>query len=137
MERFDVEIILDKGIQSEEELSDDELLIYSVAYFESIADMEGWDHFYTYEMRLYPALQIMLRLAGDICSLNVLKAYENHFIELGVKFTSTEIDGFLSTATNEYLASCPDWREEFSKLGQMRWNLISSYFKAEGIEIKT
>jgi len=137
MEKFDVDEILNKGLEDEDRLTKNELLIYSVAYFESLADIEGWDHFYTYSMRLYPSLLKILKLTGDIESLRILKDYENHFEKLGVKFAPEDIDQYLTTATNEYLESCPDWREQFSELGDNRWKLISSYLKLQGIELKT
>lgn len=79
MEILNTESIFDKGLKNEHELTENEKLIYSLAYFESIADMEGWDHFFTYSMKLYPSLIKILKLAGDHNSLRVLMNYENHF----------------------------------------------------------
>ncbi len=46
MKSLTVDEMLDKGIGDETNLSEQEWPIFAVAYLESIADMEGWDHFF-------------------------------------------------------------------------------------------
>jgi len=118
------EKILDKGLIDESALSENEKLIFSVAYLESIADMEGWDHFFTYSMRLYPHVIKLLKLTNDEASLNILYDYEKHFEKLGVNFSPKEIDGFLTNAPDSYYNSCPDWRELFEQASKERWAKI-------------
>ena len=137
MQVLDVEGVFEKGMSDQNSLSENEWLIYVVSYFEYMADAEGWDHFFTYFMPWYQKLSRGLKLAGDFGSLQVLKDYENHFTKLGVNFTSKAIDEFLTTASNEYLDSCPDWRDQFSDLGDQRWELISRYYRNIGVELKT
>ncbi|MGF1862082.1 hypothetical protein [Photobacterium profundum] len=137
MHVLDVEDILDKGVAQESSLTDIEWPIYIVAFFEYIADAQSWDHFFTYFMYWLPKLKQTLKLAGDMQSLLILKDYEGHFSKLGVKFTSNEIDHFLTSASNEYLDSCPDWREEFEACSIQRWSLISIYYSSIGVELKT
>lgn len=133
---MDVEEVLDKGLEDESGLSEVELQVFSVAYLESVADMEGWDHFYTYSMHLHPIMTSLLLSAEDRASLKVIQDYEKHFSELGVAFNVKEIDAFLSSASESYYSSCPDWREEFSLLSDQRWDKIVSYLNGQGIKLK-
>ncbi|BCE01997.1 DMP19 family protein [Marinicellulosiphila megalodicopiae] len=132
-----VDDILDKGLEDENSLDHDEKLIYSVAYLESIADMQGWDHFFTYTMEYYPDLIKLLKLSEDSVSLNILENYRNHFKEMGVSFNPESIENFLCTATDEYLMKCPDWREEFTEVYSHRWKLIANYCAKIGVQLKT
>jgi len=137
MQQLNVEEILDKGIENESCLDENEVLIFSVGYLESIADMEGWDHFFTYSMHLYSSLCKALKLAGDFASLKVIENYKSHFQSLGVPFEAKKIDIFLTNATDQYYSSCPDWREEFSILADQRWSLLTDFFRTEGVQIET
>lgn len=121
---MDSDMILDKGLTDESALSEKEKLVFSVAYLESIADMEGWDHFFTYSMRLYPNVIKLLKLTNDQASLNILYDYEEHFKKLGVNFAPKEIDIFLTKAPESYFNSCPDWRELFDQASKDRWAKI-------------
>ena len=136
MQTMDIEEIIDRGLSDEASLSETERLVYSVAYLESVSDMEGWDQFFTHSMGLYPALTKLLKLSGDFQSLSVVKNYKEHFKKNGVKFESKDIDRFLTNISNEYLDSCPDWREQFSDLSEQRWDLISRYFFSIGIKLQ-
>ncbi len=137
MQIIEVDNILDIGLSNESDLNENEKLIYAVAYLESVSDMEGWDHFFTYSMKLYPLLCRALKLASDLSSLSVIRDYEKHLESLGVDFKAQEIDCFLATATDEYLSTCPDWREQFSDLSEQRWVLIARYFQSIGVQLKT
>lgn len=134
---LNVDDILDKGLEAEEALTENERLIYAVAYLESIADMEGWDHYFTYDMKWYPLLIDLLRRAGDFRSLGIVNDYKKHFDELGVGFEAKEIDFFLCEASDDYFDTCPDWRELFSDMSEQRWRLIAAYFKNIGVNVKT
>ncbi len=130
---MDVNDILEKGLKGES-LTDNENMVYVVAYLESIADMEGWDHFFTYSMNLHQTLCNTLKEIGDFVSYKVIKDYESHFQKYGVMFESQEIDKFLAAASEEYFKRCPDWREEFFQASELRWDLMIKYFK--NIEIR-
>ena len=137
MKTLNVEKILDKGLQDEDSLTQDEKLIYVVAYFESISDMEGWDHFFTYSMEWYPLLTKILKLAGDFSSTKIIRDYKIHLKELGVAFNAQDIDTFFTNVPNEYYIFCVDWREKFSNSTEQRWQLIVRYFKTLNIRLET
>ncbi|WP_444886454.1 hypothetical protein [Microbulbifer sp. JMSA008] len=137
MNILDIDDLLDKCIEVESSLGEREMFLYSVAYLESVADMQGWDHFFTHSMHLYVPLCQILKLSGDLDSLRILKNYESHFSAFNVRFGAKEIDTFLSIATESYFASCPDWREMFSGLTEQRWSLISKYLESIGFQLKT
>lgn len=137
METLSVEGILDKGLESESLLSELEWPIFVVAYLESIADMEGWDHFFTYNLAWYSQLLDILRLSGDFRSLGIIKDYENHLIKHGVEFKQESIDAFLTKAPDDYFDSCPDWREQFQSNSESRWKLIERYYSDKGLRVKT
>ena len=130
-----VEEIVDKGLTNLSDLTDEERPIFYLAYLEQVADMEGWDFFFTYNMDSYPLVKQLLVSSGDFNSLKILKSYEDHFRELGVKFSSKEIDDFLLEASEAYYLSCPDWRAMFSKIHSERWKLVSKYYGSIGIEL--
>ena len=137
MQTLNVDAVLDKGLGSEADLSDLERSIFVVAYFESISDMEGWDHFFTYSLKWYPDLQRALEAAGDLGSLKVLRSYETHLSSLGVPLDAESIDTFLTKASTEYFDSCPDWREQFSEKMEERWKLISAHYSSIGVQLET
>lgn len=137
MKVIDVFEILDRGIDNEKNLSESEWPIFIVSYLESIADMEGWDHFFTYSMNWYPALSQALEMVGDTKSLKVIESYVQSFKKLGVKFDAESIDEFLLKAPDEYFESCPDWREEFTELAENRWKHFSNYYESDDIQLKT
>ncbi|EOK5797836.1 hypothetical protein ACM6VE_004580, partial [Vibrio parahaemolyticus] len=132
-----VDEVLDKGLTNFELLTEDEWLIFVVAYIEIVADMEGWDHFFTYNMDWYPVLVKSLQLSGDDVSLEILQNYEQHFANLKVSFDAKSIDTFLASASSRYLNSCPDWRELFSDAAEQRWLKIEAYFRSHGVKICT
>ena len=132
-----VDEIVEKGLTNLSGLSDEERPIYYLAYLEQVANLEGWDFFFTYNMDSYPLVKKLLVSAGDFSSLKVLKSYEDHFKALGIKFSSKDIDGFLLQASETYYRSCPDWRAMFSKLYRKRWKLVSKYYGSLGLELKT
>ncbi|MGD8113131.1 hypothetical protein [Vibrio sp. NTOU-M3] len=132
-----VDEILDKGLTNTELLTEEEWLIFVVAYLESIADMEGWDHFFTHHMNWYPILINSLKLASDEASLKIIENYKQHFVILGVNFNPESIDSFLASANSSYHESCPDWREQFSEASEQRWLKIGSYLSSHGIKIRT
>ncbi|WP_431688161.1 hypothetical protein [Hahella sp. NBU794] len=137
MQTINVDEVLDRGLEDQSTLKENELLVYSIAYLESVADMEGWDHFFIYSMTLYSSLCKLLKLAGDFSSFKVIENYKGHFQSLGVAFEAKAIDSFLTNAPDKYYSSCPDWREEFSSLSEQRWGLISEYFQSIGVQLKT
>lgn len=120
MKSLTVDEILDKGISDETKLSEQEWPIFAVAYLESIADMEGWDHFFTHSMEWYPLVLRALKLSGDFNSLKTIDNYRKHFESFGVDFEATEIDKFLCFASDKYFSEYADWREEFSQAGEQR-----------------
>ncbi|NRB81901.1 MAG: hypothetical protein HRU38_25135 [Saccharospirillaceae bacterium] len=137
MHTLNIENILDKGIDDEKSLSKLERSVFVVVYLESIADAQGWDHYFTYSMNLYDELELILTNCNDQLSLAVLNDYKGHFNDLNVNFSSVAIDDFLSKANHEYFDNCSDWREEFEKCFEQRWSLISAYFLNLGISVET
>ena len=131
-----VDEIVDKGLRHSSDLTDEEKPIYYLAYLEQVADMEGWDFFFIYNMDSYPLVKQLLISSGDFNSLKILKSYEDHFRALGVTFSSKEIDEFLLKASEAYYLSCPDWRAMFSKVYSERWKLISKYYGSIRLELK-
>ncbi len=131
-----IDEIVEKGLIHLSRLTDEEKPIFYLAYLEQLADMEGWDFFFIYNMDQYPLVKQLLLASGDFSSLKVLKNYEDHFKKLGIKFSPKEIDDFLLHASEEYYASCVDWRGQFSTLYPNRWKLVSKYYGSIGIELK-
>ncbi|MDM5131958.1 hypothetical protein OB962_13300 [Aeromonas piscicola] len=137
MQSLTVDEILDKGISDETKLSEQDWPIFAVAYLESIADMEGWDHFFTHSMEWYPLVLRALKLAGDFNSLKIIDNYRKHIESFGVGFEATEIDKFLCFASDKYFSECADWHEEFSQAAEQRWKLINQYYLNVGAALKT
>ncbi|WP_421910616.1 hypothetical protein [Marinobacter sp.] len=137
MRALSVDQIFDKGMHDEASLSEDEWPIFAVAYLESVADMQGWDHFFTYNMEWCPLVTRILKLSGDLQSLRVIEDYRKHFEHLGVGFEADEIDQFLAGVSHAYLDECPDWREEFTQLANTRWELIAQYCRNVGVNLQT
>ena len=137
MQTLDVDKILDKGLRDEASLSEQEWPIFAVAYLESVANMEGWDFFFTYRMEWYPLVIRTLKLSGDFQSLRILENYRKHYRSLGVDFTPDQIDRFLQTASDAYFSGCGDWREEFTQVAEIRWALVAQHYRGVGINLQT
>jgi|TARA_Y100001968_G_scaffold231264_1_gene214051 hypothetical protein len=137
MQTLDVDKILDKGLRDEASLSEQEWPIFAVAYLESVANMEGWDFFFTYRMEWYPLVIRTLKHSGDFQSLRILENYRKHYRSFGVDFTPDQIDRFLQTASDAYFSGCGDWREEFTQVAEIRWALIAQHYRGVGINLQT
>jgi hypothetical protein len=137
MQILNLDRILDKGIEDENSLLDIEQPIFSIAYLESIADSQSWDHFFTYSIHLLDEVERTLKKSGDFQSLSILNHYKKHFNDLGVTFTAQSIDNYLCSATEEYFSKCPDWREKFEACSIQRWELLSHYYKSLGVILET
>ena len=131
-----IDEIVERGLTHLSSLTDEEKPIFYLAHLEQLADIEGWDFFFIYNMDKYPLVKQLLLASGDFSSLKVLKNYEDHFKELGIQFSAKEIDHFLLHASGEYYASCADWRAQFSTLYSERWKLVSKYYGSIGVELK-
>lgn len=131
-----VDEIVEKGLTHFSDLSDEEKPVFYLAYLEQMASLEGWDFFFIYNMDSYPLVKQLLLASGDFSSLKVLKSYEDHFKDLGIKFSSKYIDEFLLKASETYYSSCPDWRGQFSTHYSNRWKLVSKYYGSIGVELK-
>ena len=130
MTEEDLSEILDKGLTNEDNLCEIEWKIYVVLYLETVADMEGWDFFFTYKMEWYELLRDTLKAIGDKKSLQIILDYEKHFRDLNIQFTSASIDEFLLKADEHYFDACPDWRELFSENRETRMNLLLEYYQS-------
>jgi hypothetical protein len=137
MQALSVVEILDKGLSDQSNLSDHEWPVFAVAYLESVADMQGWDHFFTYNMKWFPLVVRTLKLSGDLQSLRIIEDYRKHFEKLGVDFEADEIDQFLAKVSDAYFDECPDWREEFTQLANTRWGLIAQHCRSVGVNLQT
>lgn len=117
-------------------LDEDELVIVALIDLETVADMEGWDHFFTSSnLSLYPALKGALAEAGDQRSCSVLESYESYLSAHGVALTAAAIDEFLASLTDAELESVPDWREAYSAAGEERWAKIREWLQSKGREL--
>jgi len=137
MQALSVDEVLDKGLNDQSNLSDLEWPVFVVAYLESVADMQGWDHFFTYNMEWCPLVVRILKLSGDLQSLRVIEGYRKHFENLGVNFEADEIDQFLAGASDEYFDECQDWSEEFTQVADTRWELIAQHCLSVGVNLQT
>ena len=137
MRVFDVFDITNKGIGNPDKVTESEWPIFVVSYLESIADMEGWDHFFTYSMQWYDSLCAALEMIEDSKSLKIIENYVQHFGELGIHFDAKSIDSFLESATDEYIETCRDWREEFSTASEKRWELLAEFYRKRNIKLIT
>lgn len=137
MQIIDVFEVLQKGIDNENSLSELEWPIFVVSYLESIAEMEGWDHFFTYSMKWYPKLSQALEMIDDFSSIKVIESYVEHFKVRLIKFEARSINVFLTNASDEYFELCPDWREEFTALGDTRWRRFTDYYESIDVQLKT
>lgn len=132
-----VDEILDKGLSYQSNLSEHEWPVFAIAYLESVADMQGWDHFFTYNMEWCPLVVRILELSGDLQSLRIIEDYRKHFEKSGVAFEAGEIDQFLVKASDAYFDECPDWCEEFAQVANTRRELIAQHCRSVGLNLKT
>ena len=136
MIEYDTYSIVDKGFENEDNLNRNEWKIFIISYFESLMDMEGWDHFFSYKMEWYQLLVETLNEINDEKSLNIIYKYKKHVTDQNIEFTSQAIDDFLCNADEADFDSCPDWRAEFSDLMDKRRELVALHFKKMGITLK-
>lgn len=133
---LDIHAVYSRGLADPKSLTPQERLVYLLVDLETSADMEGWDHFFMYpRMEFYPELLGGLKAAGDTASLEVLQDYEQHFIERGVAFDPGAISRFLVDASEEYFQSCRDWRKDYSRLTEVRWQKVADYLGHYGYTI--
>lgn len=133
---FDIHAVYSRGLKDPKRLTPQERLVYLLVDLETCADMEGWDHFFIYSMmEFYPELLDGLKAAGDTASLEILQDYEQHFIERGVAFKPEAINDFLGGASDEYFQLCRDWREDYSRLTEIRWQKVADYLSHYGYTI--
>ena len=126
-------IVYDRGLSDAESLSREERLVYLLVDLEICMDMEGWDHFFMSSgMHYYREFVDGLRAAGDTASPEVLQDYERHFRERGVPFEADAIDSFLCDAPDSYFESLRDWREDYSRLSEIRWQKVTEYLDRHG-----
>jgi hypothetical protein len=129
--------LFDRGFKDAASLTPQERLVYLLADLETLKDMEGWDHFFTadYRMRYYRDLLAGLDAAGDSVSVEILRAYESHFVRYGVSFTADAIVTFLSDVPEDFWKSSRDWEAEFELAKEERWNKVEEYLRRHGYEI--
>lgn len=121
-----------RGLKDPEALSLEERLVYLVLELETYADMEGWDHFFTTPLlRFYEELKRGLWEAGALPSFEVLERYEAFLRAHGVVMDPDAIEVFCA----EFEGEAADWREEFSRLTEARWNEIRGWLKQRGVTL--
>jgi hypothetical protein len=117
--------IHERGLKGPEALNAQALFVYALTELQTMAEMQGWDHFFTSDrMRFYPQLEAGLVTCGDRESLKVLEDYEKHLAKHGVAFEPQAISQFIQTQNEEYFRSCSDWRADFMRLADVRWKKI-------------
>jgi len=133
---LDIQAVYSRGLVDPKSLTSQERLVYLLVDLEICADMEGWDHFFMHSgIESYPKILAGLRAAGDMESLEILQDYERHFLEHGVAFDSDAISDFVRDASDEYLQACRDWREDYSRLAEARWQKVKDYLSQYGYTI--
>ena len=136
MDTLDPLEVYERGLCDVESLTQSERFVYLLMELETYADMEGWDHFYTTDnLRYYPELKAGLVAAGDHDSLEVLEDYEQYLASHDVPLETNAIDDFLCSQSDEDLAKCRDWREDFRDLGPARWEKVKAHFRRGGLNM--
>lgn len=133
---IDLNRVFERGVENPDALDCHELAIFALLQLETLADMEGWDHFFTTTtFRFYPALKAALIDAEDFRSLQVLESYEAYFRFRGVLFTPEHIEAFVSSLSDQELTADPDWRESFSAASGDRWLKIERWLAKHGRDL--
>ena len=133
---LDIDAVYRRGLADAKSLTPEERLVFLIVDIQICADMEGWDHFFVYSgMQYYQELIAGLKAAGDVESLEVLQDYEQHFRERGIAFESEAISDFLRDPPPEYLSSCRDWREDYTRLTDVRWKKVQDYLSSHGYTV--
>jgi hypothetical protein len=129
--------IYERGLRDLSSLRGEERLVFMFQDFDNLMEMEGWDHFFTYEHHFiwYAEMTESLRKIGDEASLCVLENYENHLKARGVGMSPGEIRTFLNSTADDYLAACPDWCGQYCELREDRWTKANTYFRNQGVEL--
>ena len=127
-----------RGSPDLKNLSQPERFVYLIMTLEALMDMEGWDHFFAYAhyMQHYRELKDGLRAAGDVASVEVLDDYENQFKKWDVPFESDAISEFLNSAPESHFKSSREWRDDFSRLTEARWQIVEGYLSKQGLKLR-
>ncbi|MES2461450.1 MAG: hypothetical protein V4671_12780 [Armatimonadota bacterium] len=111
-------------------------MVYLVQELETMADMDGWDHFFITSRAYYLGeLKAGLKMVEDTDSLAVLEDYERQFApHIGIMEPEALAD-FLALQGNDYFHRDRDWRGDFTNLAEERWGRIDKYLHAKGIHL--
>ncbi len=114
-----------------------EKLVFTLYNFDLIADMEGWDHFFTHEHHFawYDEMKHWLDKIDDIPSLSLLEEYENHLATQGVEVNPAAINEHLCLANQNNFETPRDWRNDYSELRPRRWNKANFYLQQNGYQL--
>ena len=133
---FDPSIIYRRGLSDPKALTPEERFVYLVMDLETLADMEGWDHFFMYSSGGYlNELKAGLSSAGDTASLAVLEDYEGRFLQQGIAMEPEALEDFIMAQDDSYFANDRDWRDEFTAVIEERWKKIQQYLQGKGIHL--
>jgi hypothetical protein len=133
---IDLNRVFERGVENPDALDSHELAVFAILQLEILADMEGWDHFFTTTtLRFYSALKAALVEAEDFRSLQVLESYEAYLRFRSVPFTPEHIEAFVSSLSDQGLATDPDWHESFSAASGDRWLKIERWLATHGREL--
>ena len=128
--------VYERGLRDAESLTHAERLVYVLVELETYADMEGWDHFFTTDkLRSDPELKAGLVSSGDSESVEVLEDYERYLASHGVPLEADAIEEFLCSQSNNDLANCRDWHEDYSRLGPARWEKVKAHLRRGGLAL--
>lgn len=128
--------VYNRGLSNPDALTPDERLVYLVQELKTLADMEGWDHFFRYDY-VYHLVELKdrLRRVGDTDSLAVLDDYEQRLRLQGVAMEPEAVSVFLASQNAVSFENDRDWREEFSNASEARWDKIGAYLRDQGHEV--
>lgn len=128
-----------KGLKNIDELTPEERQIYILMEFETLMDMEGWEHFFIYDwhLKFCSELKQTLQVIDDSDSLSFLNQYELHLHEKSIPLEAEAIENFVFSQSESYFVNSPDWRELYSQFTEERWNKMSRYLAKKGITLQT
>ncbi len=115
-----------------------ERLVFLLQDFDTLMEMEGWDHFILHDNHFnsYSEMKEWLRTIGCHTSLSVLDDYEAHLSAHGVPLTPRDIGIFLNSHDQAYFDVCPRWREQYGELRGDRWAKAVAYLETQGLRLQ-
>lgn len=126
-----VQAVYEKGLEDLTSLQTHERLIFVLLDFETLMDMEGWDHFFMYEHSLahYPELKEWLLKIEDHASFAVLQKFEQCVNDPQALSSADAYERYCSSVSDTERINGPDWRKDYSNLSEQRWGKVAEFLK--------